>query len=257
MGWLCERFGQFSVRFLGAALFLGALSAPALAANVNFTGAVGWSGDYATFVILTVDGIRNYDATGTSGKLRVEFWGGLQPFAGSFASQYQMATYDVGPLAAGAQTPRIAEVGPLYAATSRYLLRCDGTDRVHRRLVQQWLHAQALPEFCGHDDHLPTGGHHAAHGQHHLARRRQRLGNRHHCGECGRQRRRQPRRLLCQRRTRRHRQFGAVHSTRGTPRRCPTARRPSTPRPSTQSRMSTAIGQRGRERGQWRASTRH
>ena len=112
MGWLCERFGQFSVRFLGAALFLGALSAPALAANVNFTGTVGWSGDRATFVILTVDGIRNYDATGTSGKLRVEFWGGLQPFAGSFASQYQMATYEVGPLAAGAQTPRIVEVVP-------------------------------------------------------------------------------------------------------------------------------------------------
>jgi Bacterial Ig domain len=113
MDWLSHRIRQFSWRLIGALFVFGTLSLPAVASNVQFAGSVGWSSDHATFAILTVDAIHNYDASGTSAALRVEFWASSQPFSGSFPGNYRLSTYDVGPLAAGSSTARIVAVVPL------------------------------------------------------------------------------------------------------------------------------------------------
>ena len=101
------RLARTLLRFFGAAILAGVVSASVFAANVNFVGSVGRSTDYATFAILTVDGIHNYDASGNSANLRVELWASLQPFSGSYASAYRLCKYDVGTLASGASTPRL------------------------------------------------------------------------------------------------------------------------------------------------------
>jgi hypothetical protein len=116
------------------ALLLGCLvSIPstAMATSVQFSGTVGYSSDYASFTVLAIDGIRNSSST-TSASLRVELWASAQPFSGSFATSFRMAVYTVGPVAAGATTPKITQVvpaAPLPAGT--------------------WYFAMVLTEYAG------------------------------------------------------------------------------------------------------------
>src|SRR6187431_2132637 len=87
------------------------LAATATATSVQFAGSVGYSSDYVSFSVLNVDGIRN-TSTSNSASLRLELWASAQPFSGSFATSYRMAVYTVGPVAAGATTPKITQVVP-------------------------------------------------------------------------------------------------------------------------------------------------
>jgi len=82
-----------------------------MATSVQFVGSVGYSTDYATFTVLTSDGIRN-TSTSNSASLRLELWASAAPFSGSFATSYRMAVYTVGPVAAGVTTPKITQVVP-------------------------------------------------------------------------------------------------------------------------------------------------
>jgi Bacterial Ig domain/Repeat of unknown function (DUF5648) len=77
------------------------------AATVHFVGSEGYS-DFGPIALLDADEIHNFDATGTSGPLRLELWASPLPFSGSFAGGYRLATYGLPPLAAGASLTNVA-----------------------------------------------------------------------------------------------------------------------------------------------------
>ncbi len=131
MRWTVGKVGRSVARFLSVAIIGGGISSAA-ASNVQFVGSVGYSSDYSTFAILVIDNIRNNDATGSSGALRVELWASAGPFSGSFVGGYRLATHGVGPLAGGSSTGKIS-------ATTGFSPPPGGT----------WYVAMVLTEYTG------------------------------------------------------------------------------------------------------------
>ena len=113
---------------------LACWSSVASAANVRFVGSVGYSA-IANIVLLVADEVHNFDASGTSGSLRLELWATPMPFAGegSFVGGYRLAAYSFGPLAAGASLKKV-ESGVL-----PYTLPPSG----------RWYVALVLTEYTG------------------------------------------------------------------------------------------------------------
>ena len=90
---------------------LMSIATAATATSLQFAGTVGYSTDYASFTVLAIDGVRNTRST-PSASVRIELWASAQPFSGSFATSYRMATHTIGTIAAGATSPKISPVVP-------------------------------------------------------------------------------------------------------------------------------------------------
>ena len=161
---------------------------------------------------------------------RLELWATPTPFSGSFAGGYQLTAYNLGPLAAGASS-----LANIQSPVLPFASPPSGMWYVSMVLTEQTgapaNGGYSAANYINFPDKIYGSGpatvrHDAAHGQHRLAHRRQRIRNRDDLGERQRQRRRHPRRFLRQWRAQRQRFRRALPVLRGTQRRLERYRRP-------------------------------